>query len=344
MECTHLLRRALRGHLAVGQHDHLVRDAECFLQVVRHHDAGDAQRVVQLADQLGRGTQGNRVQPRERLVVHDQVRVQRDGAGQRHAAGHAAGDLAGHQVARAAQPDGIELHQDDVANQASRAGRVCSRNGKRDVVEHAQVGEQGTELEQHAHAPAHRVQACLVERADLLAVEQQFALLGAHLAADQPQHRRLAAAGSAHERGDLAARHGKLRSSRTRPLPVAEAQVAAFDERRGVGIGHPAWRGRDDGPAVACRERTERLCIPGLCISRQRQPSVSTAQSLAARDGASADGQCGCQRGRSLNPIRNSSTARAACRPSRIAHTTSDWPRRMSPAANTLGRWSRSRR
>ena len=29
--------------------------------------------------------------------------------------------------------------------------------------------------------------------------------------------------------------------------------------------------------------------------------------------------------------------SRAHCRPSRIAHTTSDWPRRMSPAANTLG-------
>src|SRR6185369_3834895 len=44
----------------------------------------------------------------------------------------------------------------------------------------------------------------------------------------------------------------------------------------------------------------------------------------------------GAQRGRSLVPIRNSSIARAACRPSRIAQTTSDWPRRMSPAANTF--------
>ena len=41
--------------------------------------------------------------------------------------------------------------------------------------------------------------------------------------------------------------------------------------------------------------------------------------------------------GSSENPMRNSSTARAHWRPSRIAHTTSDWPRRMSPAANTLG-------
>ena len=41
--------------------------------------------------------------------------------------------------------------------------------------------------------------------------------------------------------------------------------------------------------------------------------------------------------GSRLAPIRNASTARAHCRPSRIAQTTSDWPRRMSPAANT---WS----
>lgn len=42
-------------------------------------------------------------------------------------------------------------------------------------------------------------------------------------------------------------------------------------------------------------------------------------------------------RGRVEEPIRNSSTARAHCLPSRIAHTTRLCPRRMSPAANTLG-------
>ena len=59
--------------------------------------------------------------------------------------------------------------------------------------------------------------------------------------------------------------------------------------------------------------------------------------------GRYTDGDCfaslamtGRHRGSVLVPIRNSSTARAHWRPSRIAHTTSDWPRRMSPAANTL--------
>ena len=41
-------------------------------------------------------------------------------------------------------------------------------------------------------------------------------------------------------------------------------------------------------------------------------------------------------RGKSEHPIKYSSTARAHCRPSRIAHTTSDCPRRISPAVNTL--------
>ena len=41
-------------------------------------------------------------------------------------------------------------------------------------------------------------------------------------------------------------------------------------------------------------------------------------------------------RGSVVVPIRNWSIARAHWRPSRIAQTTSDWPRRMSPAAKIL--------
>jgi hypothetical protein len=40
-----------------------------------------------------------------------------------------------------------------------------------------------------------------------------------------------------------------------------------------------------------------------------------------------------CQRGNLLVPIRKASTAWAHWRPSRIAQTTRDWPRRMSPQA-----------
>ena len=119
---------------------------------------------------------------------------------------------------------------------------VCSRRGKGNVVEHAQVGEQGAELEQHAHAAPRRVEAVRIERADLLPVERAVRLPGANLAADQPQHRGLAAAGGAHERRHLAARHGKAQVVEDAALAIAKAQVAAFNERRGVRIGHPAGR------------------------------------------------------------------------------------------------------
>jgi hypothetical protein len=42
--------------------------------------------------------------------------------------------------------------------------------------------------------------------------------------------------------------------------------------------------------------------------------------------------------GKFVVPIKNVSIDRAHSRPSRIAHTTSDCPRRMSPAENTFGR------
>jgi hypothetical protein len=42
---------------------------------------------------------------------------------------------------------------------------------KGDVVEHAEVGEERPELEQHAHAPAGRVELGLRQLADVLAVK-----------------------------------------------------------------------------------------------------------------------------------------------------------------------------
>ena len=42
-------------------------------------------------------------------------------------------------------------------------------------------------------------------------------------------------------------------------------------------------------------------------------------------------------RGSLVAPIRYSSTARAHWRPSRIAQTTRDWPRRMSPQEKMFG-------
>ena len=53
------------------------------------------------------------------------------------------------------------------------------------VVEHGQIGEQRAELEQHAHAPAQRVQAVLIELVDQLAGDSHAPAGGLELTADQ---------------------------------------------------------------------------------------------------------------------------------------------------------------
>ena len=47
---------SLRGNSAVGQNNHLVGNPKGLFQVVGHHNAGNAQSVVELTNQLGGGT------------------------------------------------------------------------------------------------------------------------------------------------------------------------------------------------------------------------------------------------------------------------------------------------
>src|SRR4249919_1000026 len=87
---------------------------------------------------------------------------------------------------------------------------------------------------------------------------------------------------------------------------------------------------------------------PDRATLRAKRCSVHTYRGICGLIHASID-LCGMQfagsepgdasrhLGSVVVPIRYWSIARAHSRPSRIAHTTSDWPRRMSPAENTLG-------
>ena len=166
--------------------------------------------------------------------------------------------------------------------------------------------------------------------------------------------------------------HGS--SHPARPSPAAVAAMSAYAARRERSRVRRLTRsattpspGREQGPAVlqrrddreqerragldqhvpaenevlhleAGRGRHVRPPLETEAPYRKRGEKPATRasgrSSLDLRPGLQGGGSD--QRGRSDLPIRCSSTARAACRPSRIAHTTSDWPRRMSPQANTL--------
>ena len=82
--------------------------------------------------------------------------------------------------------------------------------------------------------------------------------------------------------------------------------------------------------------RADDFAWPRSRSHNRRRASGAGAAAAARAEGRIAAQLRASQRGRSLRPIRKRSMACAAWRPSRIAHTTSDCPRRMSPAANTF--------
>ena len=112
--------------------------------------------VVHVLDESQDHAEGDRIETDERLVVDQQFRIHDDGARQRHAPRHAAGELGGHQIRRAAQADRLQLGEHQLADQGfGQIGVLAHRES--DVLEHVHVGEQRAVLEQHAHALAQRV-------------------------------------------------------------------------------------------------------------------------------------------------------------------------------------------
>jgi hypothetical protein len=111
------------------------------------------------------------------------------------------------------RPTALQLHQHDVADQGlGQIGHLAQRKG--DVVEHRQVGEQRTELEQHAQAPPQAIELLAVMHVDGLAVEHDTAAVGGVHATDQAQQRRLAATRPAQHGSDLATLEAQRKVSR----------------------------------------------------------------------------------------------------------------------------------
>jgi len=125
---------------------------------------------------------------------------------------------------RTAQADGVELHQDHVADQLFGQVGVLAHQIS-DVVEDRDIGKQRAKLEQHAHPSAHRVELGVIHAGHRLAVDGQRPARRLQLAADQAQQRRLAAARAAHDRNELAARNLEIDSVEDRPVVVREIEV-----------------------------------------------------------------------------------------------------------------------
>ncbi|MCY1393880.1 hypothetical protein D9M71_87890 [compost metagenome] len=283
-----LVRSPLPQHLGVPHHIDVVGNAGGFREVVGNHDAGDAKGVVEQADQTHEHTHGNGVLADERLVVHQDLRIEGDGTGQRHATLHAAGQLIRHQLDGATQADGLELHQDNVTNHFLGEPGVHPE-GESDVLEHIEIGEQRAALEQHAELLAHVEQVGAGEAGQVLAVDPDFATCRLELGRDKAQQRGLATTGRPHDAGDLAARDTNVdileNAARAtfegHPLQLDgigvfgahldSLQYSLPERRRAPTEGHPAQDGPNKARTISPRHRASQGCS-SVCSALRQHP------------------------------------------------------------------------
>ena len=178
-------------------HDHdRVGHAQGFLLIVRNEDEGDAGGLLDVFELLLHVLAQLEVERGERLVEQQHLRPPHQGAGDRHALLLAAGE-AGH----AALLEALEGHEREHLVHALidlRLRDLFLAQRESHVFKHVQMREQGVALED-------RVDVALVRRnaSDLLAHEDDLALVGGLEAADDAQRGRLAAAGGAEQRQKL---------------------------------------------------------------------------------------------------------------------------------------------
>lgn len=204
-----LFRRALPQYLAIADDIEIVGDARGFGQVMGNHDAGDAQRIVEQADQAHQYAHGDRVLTDKRLVIHQDLRVESNRPCQGYTSFHTAGKLVRHQVDGTAKPYGLQFQQHDVTNHFfGQLGMHPQR--ERDVFENIKIGEQSTALEQHSHVLARIEQVAARQGRQVLAIDPDFAGSGTQLHAHQAQQGRLAATGRPHDARHLAAGNANI--------------------------------------------------------------------------------------------------------------------------------------
>jgi hypothetical protein len=127
-----------------------------------------------------------------------------------------------------AQPHGVELQHHQVADHVfGQVGVHTQRKG--DVLVDRQIGEQRRRLKQHADVFAELEQLVPGHAADVVAIHQHFAPLGAQLTADHLEQRGLAGTARAHDSGDATARDRHVDPIEYPALAARVVQVPNLD-------------------------------------------------------------------------------------------------------------------
>ena len=142
---------------AVRERGDPVADQPQAVEVVGDHEHGQPQCLLERPDEAVELPGRDGIEAGGGLVEEDDVGIERQRAGERHALGHAAGKLGGQLVAVARiEPDHGELGGRHLAHHARRHVEIFAHR-KFDVLEHGERGKQRALLVEHAPAPLQRL-------------------------------------------------------------------------------------------------------------------------------------------------------------------------------------------
>ena len=224
-----------------------VGDGKGFGDIVGDHDGAGFHRLGDLADEFGDDGEGDGVQSGEGLVVQDEVGVQGDGAREGDAPCHSAGEFGGMQQGGAAQPDGLEFEQGEVADGGEGQAGVLA-HGEGDIVQGGEVGEQAVELEHHSDFAAEAVEFQAGHVGEVVSEDADFVGFGGEeLPADVAQEGGFSAAAAAHDGDDFAVSGAKGHIPQDGTDAVREGKVFDFNGMGGHDCGDSIRNGRGLG-------------------------------------------------------------------------------------------------
>src|SRR5262245_11712432 len=261
-----LARRADLLEPALVHHHHAVGHRQRLFLVVRHHDGGDADLLLQTADLAAQADALERVERGKRLIEQQKSRGCGERARERDALLLAAGQLARVFRLAARQADQLEQLEDPAGDLAARHAPVDQAVA--DVGGDREVGEQRVRLEHDAVVALRRRQ-----RGDVAPVLHDAPGALRLEAGDDAQQRGLAAAGGPEQADELAL--GDRQADVAQRREASEVLGDSLDADRAAATWVLLWR------YSACSIR--RGCGRGSSPPSRSRSSPASARSLPAR-------------------------------------------------------------
>src|SRR5580704_10585262 len=225
--------------LAIEQ-DAVAGDSENTGELVRDHDDGRAEAIVQIKDQIVEQTRADWIESGGWFVEEDDLGIQCDCARESGALVHTAANLAGVEILETLESDQGEFERSDLANLGgTEVGELAERQA--DIFGQGHRTPQSAALVKNAEAPQDGFAFTGIRFAEAFALVEDFAVGRLEESDHMAQQSALAGARTAHDDEDGAARDGEIQIAHHDKIAVSHGQMSYFD------MGRPRCRMVEDG-------------------------------------------------------------------------------------------------